>query len=195
MKHAVSGSLSRSADVQHVPIIVLNHTHVRVKGQKCDQVRDTDKTEKNVRATRCSVFILGLCFSVQVSNFHWFVIVHCKELPEPVHYTTATSFQQTCNTFPNWTVASFLAVCLELQRVDQVLAHSLPCSVRSKHFRFSGARAVLYDQDPVRSPPSTLAATSRTPPVTLLLPMPRRDPPNCSPQAGSKDNEGTRTMK
>ena len=30
--------------------------NVRVKGEKCDRVRDTDKTEKNVRATRCSVF-------------------------------------------------------------------------------------------------------------------------------------------
>ena len=158
-------------------------------------MRDTDKTEKNVRATRCSLLILGLCFSVQISNFHWSVIVHCKELPEPVHYTTATSFKQTCNTFPNWTIAIFPAVCLELQRVDQVLAHSVSCKVRSKHFGFSGARHVLYDQDPLRTPPSTQAATSRTPPVALLLSMLRRDPPNCSPHAGSKDYEGTRTMR
>ena len=31
------------------PNHVLSHTHVRVKGQRCDQVRDTDKNEKNVR--------------------------------------------------------------------------------------------------------------------------------------------------
>ena len=39
----------RCAQVQHIPD--LSHTQVRV--MNCDQVRDT---EKNVRATRCSVF-------------------------------------------------------------------------------------------------------------------------------------------
>ena len=39
-----------------VPNHVLSHTPVCVKGRSCSNVRDTDKTDKNVRATRCSVF-------------------------------------------------------------------------------------------------------------------------------------------
>ena len=37
------------------PNNVLSHTHARTC-ERCCQVRNTDKTEKNVRATRCSVF-------------------------------------------------------------------------------------------------------------------------------------------
>ena len=41
----------------------------------------------------------------------------------------------------------FLLVCRDLERIDQVVAQSLRCSVRSKHFCFSAVRAVLCDQD------------------------------------------------
>ena len=44
------------------------------------------------------------------SHFHSFVIVHCDELPEPIHYTDATVFQQTCDNLPNRTVAIFLLI-------------------------------------------------------------------------------------
>ena len=49
MKHFVSGWLLRCAKVQHIP----NLSHTQVSVMICDQVRDT---EKNVRATKCSVF-------------------------------------------------------------------------------------------------------------------------------------------
>ena len=119
---------------------------------------------------------------MQISNFHCFVIVHCKELPEPVHCSAATSLQQTWKNCPNWTVAIFLLVCQELQRVDQVVAGSLWCRMSPKNFCVSVVRAVLYDQDPVRGPPIILAATSRTPPVTLPLPMPSGYLPNVVPK-------------
>ena len=46
--------------------------------------------------------------SVQTSNFHCFAIVYCNELPEPVHFSAATSHQQTCTHFLNWTSFSAL---------------------------------------------------------------------------------------
>ena len=49
MKHAASGWLSGCAKVQHIP----NFSHTQVRVMICDQAHDT---EKNVRATRCSVF-------------------------------------------------------------------------------------------------------------------------------------------
>ena len=69
-----------------------------------------------------------------------------------------------------WFVKSFCALTK--------LSHSLRCSVCLKYCRFSVVCAVLYDQNRVRGPPIILVGTRRTPPITLLLSMPRRDPPD-----------------
>ena len=63
----------------------------------------------------------------------------------------------------DWAVAIFLLVCQKLERVNQVVAGSLWCCI-------SAVRAVLHDENPVRGFLIVLAATSRTPPATLLLP-------------------------
>ena len=75
---------------------------------------------------------LGSRFSVQISNLHCFVIVHCNELPERFHYSAATSLQQTWNNYTNLTVAIFPLVCQALKRVDQVFAGSLWCRMSPK---------------------------------------------------------------
>ena len=68
-----------------------------------------------------------------------------------------------CTTHLDWAVAILLPVCQKLQRIDQSVAYSLLCRVRSKHFCISAVRAVLYDQNPLRGFPIVLAATGRTP--------------------------------
>ena len=114
----------------------------------------------------------GFCVSLQASHLHSFVIVHCDELPEPVHDTSATLFQHACRKMFNRTVAVFLLVCQELGRSDQVVANPVRRSLCSKYLCLSRSHTVLCDKNPVQSPPVILAATSRTPPVTLLLSMP-----------------------
>ena len=108
-------------------------------------------------------------FQVQISNFHCFVIVFCNELPEPVH-DPVRLLQQTWNNDPNRTVAIVLS---GLQHVDQVVPWFPVVPHEPENCGFSVVCTVLYDQDLVRSPPMILAATSRTPPASLLLSMPR----------------------
>ena len=56
LKHAVIVDDFKSALMCNTSQSCLEpHTCV-CEGQRCSYVRDTDKTDKNVRATRCSVF-------------------------------------------------------------------------------------------------------------------------------------------
>ena len=93
---------------------------------------------------------LGPRFSLPISNLYCRTSVDCYDQPDPVHYSELTSFLQA--------VAIFLLVRQELERIDQVVTHSLLCRVCPKYVGTSVVRAVLYDQDSVRGPPLVLAA-------------------------------------
>ena len=103
-------------------------------------------------------------------------IVDCDKQPWPVHCFAPTFFQQTCYDHLDWTVDIFLLVRQELERIDQIVTHSLRRSVCPKYCGISVVRAVWFDHASVRSPQIALASSSRTPPVSLRLSMPRRDP-------------------
>ena len=66
----------------------------------------------------------------------------------------------------------------ELERIDQLVAHSLRRSVSSKNCCFSAVRTVLYDQDSVRISPTVLAAACRTPPICIASSHVQHGPPS-----------------
>ena len=68
--------------------------------------------------------------------------VHCDELPDPVHNTFATFFQQTRDNTFNRAVTVSLLICQELQGDDQVITHTLRCTVCSKNFSLSRRSSV-----------------------------------------------------
>ena len=75
MKHVVNGWLLRCAKVQ----LMSNLSHMQMRVMICDQVRDT---EKNVRATRSSVFVLDcdLEFGLRLWSGLWNAI---KQVENP----------------------------------------------------------------------------------------------------------------
>ena len=104
----------------------------------------------------------------QAAHLHCFVIVHFDEHPEPADDTFTTLFQQTCNISFNKAVAVFL---LALSRVASCRTFLAVQCVLEILF-FPRVNTVLYDQEPVRSPPVLLAATRHTPPeAPLLIPV------------------------
>ena len=102
------------------------------------------------------------------------IVLH-DELPEFVRNISTTLF----NIFSK-TIAVYLLICQEPQRVDQVVTHVQRSRVCSKYFCLSKIRAVLFDRNPVRSPsPSiVLTATRFTSPIALLISMSGEDRPN-----------------
>ena len=97
--------------------------------------------------------------------------VYPEEPSEPAHCSEPTFFLQALHNHLDGAAAIFLMVCQEFERVDQIVAASLWCRVRSKIVCISAVHAALRDQNPGRSFPIVLAATRRPPSTTLLLPV------------------------
>ena len=82
----------------------------------------------------------------QINHIHCFVSVHFDELPEAVHHAFETLFPQTCNNTFHQAVTVFLLIRQELQRVDQVVAQSLLCSMRSNYLSFTPVSSGAYSE-------------------------------------------------
>ena len=104
--------------------------------------------------------------------------VYPEEPSEPAHCSEPSFFLQALHNHLDGAAAIFLLACQEFERVDQIVAASLWCRVRSKIVCISAVHAALHDQNPDRSFPIVLAATRRPPSITLLLPVPHL---MCSP--------------
>ena len=118
--------------------------------------------------------------------------LHLDESPELIGDVESALLLQTLE---DRVYLPLLQMGQQIQSTHEVLASTLRWCVSPKHLRLTGFRTVLFNHDSVRVPPITLAATSRAPPVALLLPalgavtVPRRDPPD-EAQAGDGGSEG-----
>ena len=124
---------------------------------------------------------LDPCVSVQICNFHCFVIVYCNGLPEPVHYSAATFS-------PTDLYQSFHLDGRHLPAgLSRASARGSSCRKflmvphEADFFRFSVIRAVLHDG----ALQSYYATKPHTTSYTVSLHALRR-PTECSPESGKQ---------
>ena len=108
-------------------------------------VKHADKMRMRKKVCEASVLFTHsptprFFFFSKITNLHRLQVVCNDEPSEAARYFEPISLLEALDRLRDWAVTIILLVWPEVERIDRIVAHSLRCSVRSKHFCLSAVR-------------------------------------------------------